>query len=72
MMKLPALASLVSFGSTGDHKSDRLGDINYYIKSFMATSEKAELTTSIHHIARFSKQEYQLLNLRYLFYANVK
>ena len=56
----------------GDHKSDRLGDINYYIKSFMITSEKAELTTSIHHIARFSKQEHQLLNLRYLFHANVK
>ena len=36
----------------GDHKYDRLGDINCYIKSFMVTSEKAELTAPLSAISQ--------------------
>ena len=43
---------LAKFGS---HRSYRNGDVNYYISSYKDTLEKAELTTSICHNARFLK-----------------
>ena len=43
---------LAKFGS---HRSYRNGDVNYYISSYKDTLEKAELTTSLCHIARFLK-----------------
>ena len=39
----------------GGHKSYQNGDINSYISSYMNTSEKAKLTASVHHIARYLK-----------------
>ena len=38
-----------------DHRSNRNGDKNSFINSYMGTLEKAEVTTSIHHIGRFLK-----------------
>ena len=43
---------LVKFGG---RRSCGNGDIDSYINSYMYTSEKAELTASIHHLQRFSK-----------------
>ena len=37
----------------GDHAPDKNGDINSYIKSYTDILENAELTTSIHQIAKF-------------------
>ena len=39
----------------GDHAPDKNGDINPYIKSYTDILENAELTTSIHQIAKFLK-----------------
>ena len=39
----------------GGHKSYRNGYVNLYINYYMDTLEKAELTASICHIARFLK-----------------
>ena len=39
----------------GGHSSYRNGDINCYINSYMDILKKAELITSIRHIARFLK-----------------
>ena len=36
---------------SGDHKSYRNGDINFYTNSYINTLGKAELTTSTRHIA---------------------
>ena len=37
----------------GDQRSNRNGDINSYINSYMDTLEKAELTASIRHMQDF-------------------
>ena len=52
---------LVKFG---DHRSDRNGDINSYMKSYMDNLdlEKAELIASIRHIARFPKSGIPIYN----------
>ena len=39
----------------GDHRPDRNGDINSFIKYYMDTLERVEISTSIRHIARFLK-----------------
>ena len=44
------------------HRSYRNGEISFYISSYMDTLEKAELTASIRHIARFLKSEIQIYN----------
>ena len=41
----------------GGHSSYRNGDINCYINSYRDILKKAELITSIRHIARFLKSE---------------
>ena len=46
----------------GDHRSCRKGDINSYINSYMDALEKAELTDSIRHIARFLKSGIPIYN----------
>ena len=46
----------------GGHRSYRNGDINSYIKSFVDTLEKVELTASIRHIARFLKSGIPIYN----------
>ena len=50
---------LVKFG---DHRSNRNGDINSYIKSYMDNLETAELTASICHIGRFLKPGIPIYN----------
>ena len=39
----------------GDHRSYRNGNIDSFINCYMDILQKAELTASIHHIARFFK-----------------
>ena len=46
----------------GDNRSHRNGNINSYISSYMDTLEKAALTASIRHIARFLKSEIPIYN----------
>ena len=46
----------------GDHRSYGNGDINSYIKSYIDTWEKAELTASIRQIARFLKSGIPIYN----------
>ena len=45
-----------------DHRSDRDGDINSYIKSYTDPLKKAELASSIHHIVRFVKTGIPIYN----------
>ena len=45
-----------------DHRSNRNGDKNYFINSYMGTLEKAEVTTSIRHIGRFLKSGIPIQN----------
>ena len=44
------------------HSSYGNGDINPYINSYMSTSEKTELTSSVRHIERFSKSGIPIYN----------
>ena len=46
----------------GDHAPDKNGDINPYIKSYTDILENAELTTSIHQIAKFLKSGIPIYN----------
>ena len=46
----------------GDHGSHRNRDMNSYIKSYMNTFEKAELTDLIRHIARLLKSGIPIYN----------
>ena len=46
----------------GGHSPYRNGDINCYINSYMDILKKAELITSIRHIARFLKSEILIYN----------
>ena len=46
----------------GDHGSHRNRDMNSYIKSYMNTFEKAELTDLIRHIARLLKSGTPIYN----------
>ena len=46
----------------GDHRSNGNRDINSYINSYMNTSKKAELTTSIRHVEKFSKLRLPIFN----------
>ena len=70
-MTSPATAWLVSFESNpvdvpaclfGDHRSYRTGDINSYIKFYLNNLEKAEITASTRHIARFLKSGIPIYN----------
>ena len=45
------------FFKFGGHRSNKTGDANCYINSYMDILEKSELTVSISHIARFLKEE---------------
>ena len=45
-----------------DHRSNRNGDKNYFINSYIGTLEKAEVTTSIRHIGRFLKSVIRIYN----------
>ena len=46
----------------GDHRFYRNGDINSYISSYKDTLEKAEVISSIWHIARFLKSGIPIYN----------
>ena len=45
-----------------DRSSYISGDISFYINSYINTLEKAELTASIHHTARFLKSGTPIYN----------
>ena len=72
-MTSPEPARLVSFDSTplhvptctfGRHKSYRNGEFNSYIIACINSLEKAEFTTSIHLIYRFSKSGIPIYNFK--------
>ena len=46
----------------GGYRFYRNGDISSYIKYYMDTLEKGELTTSIRHVARFIKSGISIYN----------
>ena len=47
---------------SGDNRSYRNADINFYTNSYIDTLEKAELTASIRHIAIFLKSGIPIFN----------
>ena len=50
----------------GGHRSYRNGDMNYYINSFIITSEIPELSASFRHTERFFKSEILIYNSQVL------